>query len=47
MAISISDYHAHLKDDLKLNREYLKSKGSQNEGRKVFDRDSFVVYQLS
>ena len=47
MAISISDYHAHLKDDLKLNREYLKSKGSQNEGRKVFDRDSLEVSQLS
>ena len=47
MAISISDYHAHLQDDLKLNREHLKSQGSQNEGRKVFDRDSLEVSQLS
>lgn len=47
MAISISDYHAHLRDDLKFNREYLKSQGSQNEGRKVFDRDSLEVSQLS
>lgn len=47
MAISISAYHAHLRDDLKLNREYLKSQGSQNEGRKVFDRDSLEVSQLS
>ena len=47
MAISISDYHAHLQDDLKLNREYLKSHGSQKEGRKVFDRDSLEVSQLS
>lgn len=47
MAISISDYHAHLQDDLKLNREYLKSQGSQKEGRKVFDRDSLEVSRLS
>ena len=47
MAISISDYHAHLQDDLKLNREYLKSQGSQNEDQKVFDRDSLEVSQLS
>ena len=47
MAISISDYRAHLQDDLKLNREYLKSQGSQNEGQKVFDGDSLEVSQLS
>ena len=47
MAISISDYRVHLQDDLKLNREYLKSQGSQNEGRKVFDKDSLEVSQLS
>ena len=47
MAISISDYRVHLQDDLKLNREYLKSQENQNEGRKVFDRDSLEVSQLS
>ena len=47
MAISISDYRVHLQDDLKLNREYLKSQGSQNEEQKVFDRDSLEVSQLS
>ena len=46
MSISISDYRVYLQDDLKLNREYLKSQGSQNEGRKVFDRDSLEVSQL-
>ena len=46
MAISISDYHAHLQDDLKLNREYLKSQGSQNEGQKVFDRDSLESWNI-
>ena len=47
MSISISDYRVHLQDDFKLNREYLKSQGSQNEGRKVFDRDSLDVSRLS
>lgn len=47
MSISISDYRVHLQDDLKLNREYLKSQGSQNEGKKIFDRDSLEVSQLS
>ena len=47
MSISISDYRVHLQDDLKLNRVYLKSQGSQNEGQKVFDRDSLKVSQLS
>lgn len=47
MSISISDYRVHLQDDLKLNREYLKSQESQNEGRRVFDRDSLEVSQLS
>ena len=30
MSISISDYRVHLQDDLKLNREYLKSQESHN-----------------
>lgn len=47
MSISISDYRVHLQDDLKLNRVYLKSQGSQNEDQKVFDRDSLKVSQLS
>ncbi|MBO5473078.1 MAG: hypothetical protein J6A08_04735 [Lachnospiraceae bacterium] len=47
MSISISDYRVHLQDDFKLNREYLKSQGSQNEDQKVFDRDSLEVSQLS
>ncbi|WP_298030833.1 hypothetical protein [uncultured Dysosmobacter sp.] len=47
MSISIYDYRVHLQDDLKLNREYLKSQGSQNEAQKVFDRDSLEVSQLS
>ena len=47
MSISIFDYRVHLQDDLKLNREYLKFQGSQNEGQKVFDRDSLEVSQLS
>lgn len=40
MSISIFDYRVYLQDDLKLNREYLKSQGSQNEDQKVFHRDS-------
>lgn len=47
MSISISDYRVHLQDDFKLNREHLKSQGSQNEDQKVFDRDSLEVSQLS
>lgn len=47
MSISISDYPVHLQDGLKLNREYLKSQGSQNEDQKVFHRDSLEVSQLS
>ncbi len=47
MAISISNYPAYLQDGLKLDRDCLKSQESQNEGRKVFDRDSLKVSQLS
>lgn len=47
MAISISNYPVYLQDGLKLDRDCLKSQGSQNEGRKVFDRDSLEVSQLS
>ena len=47
MSINIFDYRVYLQDDLKLNREYLKSQENQNEGRKVFDRDSLEVSQLS
>ena len=46
MSISISDYPVHLQDGLKLNRECLKSQGSQNENQKVFHRDSLEVSQL-
>ena len=47
MSISISDYRVHLQDDLKLNREYLKSQESKNEDQKAFHRDSLEVSQLS
>ena len=47
MSISISDYPVHLQDGLKLNREYLKSQGSQNKDQQVFHRDSLEVSQLS
>ena len=47
MAISISNYPVYLQDDLKLDRDCLKSQESQNEGRKVFDRDSLEVSPLS
>ena len=47
MAISISNYPVYLQDGLKLDRDCLKSQESQNEGRKVFDRDSLKVSQLS
>ena len=47
MSVSISDYPVHLQERLKLNRECLKSQGSQNEDRKVFHRDSLEVSQLS
>lgn len=47
MAISISNYPVYLQDDLKLDRDCLKSQESQNESRKVFDRDSLKVSQLS
>ncbi len=47
MPISISDYPVYLQDDYKLNREYLKAQGSQNEDRKVFHRDSLEISQLS
>ena len=47
MPVSISDYPVHLQEGLKLNRECVKSKGSQNEDRKVFHMDSLEVSQLS
>ena len=47
MAISISNYPIYLQDGLKFDRDCLKSQESQNEGRKVFDRDSLDVSQLS
>ena len=47
MPISILNYPVHLQEGLKLNRECVKSKGSQNEDRKVFHRDSLEVSQLS
>jgi hypothetical protein len=47
MAISISNYPVYLQDGLKLDRDCLKSQERQNEGRKVFARDSLKVSQLS
>ena len=47
MPVSISDYPVHLQEGLKLNRECLKSQGSQNEDRKVFHRDSLEVSKLN
>ena len=47
MAISISNYPVYLQDGRKLDRDCLKSQESQNEGRKVFDRDSLEVSPLS
>ena len=47
MAISISNYPVYLQDGLKLDRDCLTFQESQNEGRKVFDRDSLKVSQLS
>ena len=47
MPISILNYPVHLQEGLKLNRECVKSQGSQNEDRKVFHRDSLEVSQLS
>ena len=47
MQISILNYPVHLQEGLKLNRECVKSQGSQNENRKVFHRDSLEVSKLS
>ena len=47
MSISISNNPIHLQDGLKLNRECLKSQGSQNKDQQVFHRDSLEVSQLS
>ena len=47
MAICISNYPVYLQDGLKLDRDCLKSQGGQNEGRKVFHKDSLEVSQLS
>ena len=47
MQISILNYPVHLQEGLKLNRECVKSQGSQNEDRKVFHRDSLEVSKLS
>lgn len=47
MSVSISEYSVYLQDGLKLNREHLKSQGSQNADQKVFHRDSLEISQLS
>ena len=47
MSINISNNPVHLQDGLKLNRECLKSQGSQNKDQQVFHRDSLEVSQLS
>ena len=46
MAISISNYPIYLQDGLKFDRDCLKSQESQNEGRKVFDRDSLESWNI-
>ena len=47
MPISISNYPVRLQEGFKLNRECLNSQGNQNEGQKVFHRDSLEVSKLS
>ena len=47
MPISSLNYPVHLQEGLKLNRECVKSQGSQNEDRKVFHRDSLEVSKLN
>ena len=47
MAANISNYPVHLQDGLKLDRDCLKSRGSQNKNPEVFHRDSLEVSQLS
>ena len=47
MPVSISNYPVHLQEGLKLNRECLRSQENQNEGPKVFHRDSLEVSKLS
>ena len=47
MLISISNHSVRLQEGRTLNRECMKSQGSQNEGQKVFHRDSLEVSQLS
>ncbi len=47
MAANISNYPVHLQDGLKLDRDCLKSRGSQNKNPKVFHRDFLEVSQLS
>lgn len=47
MSINISGDKIHLQDDLKLDREYLRSQGNQDAERKVFRRDTLEISQLS
>lgn len=47
MPIGISNYPVHLQEELKLNRECLKSQESQNKDQRVFHRDSLEVSRLS
>lgn len=47
MSISVSNYPVYLPNNLKLNRECLKSQGSQGEDAKVFHRDSLEISKLS
>lgn len=47
MPVYISGNPVSLQDGLKLQKEYLKSQGSQKEGQKVFQRDSLEVSQFS
>ncbi len=47
MSISVTDYPVHLQDGMKLDREYARLQEGQNTDRKVFQRDTLEVSQLS
>ncbi|MDE5933955.1 MAG: hypothetical protein K2H40_15940 [Lachnospiraceae bacterium] len=47
MSVSISDHPIHLQDGIKLNREYMRSQGSQTVERKVFHKETFEISELS
>jgi len=47
MSIKFSGYPVRLQDSIKIDRDYLKRQGSQNEDQKVFHKDTLEVSQLS